>query len=219
MQVALGPRADLRRKEPPPVATTAIVPSDARQTRLGEIKAAWELYRQKQSSSPAAKQDHLQAQGSVDRLLTEISQWNCLRHGRLPKKGVVRQVLRLLWDEWQKQPSSADRLALLASMANGFRARVSKQRLRQMRATFDGHKHQFDVRGDCAIDCGRRAEVRHHIVPLTHGGGNGRHNLIAICKNCHAVIHPWLPVTLPNEMSETMVRVAREPDVFLATAA
>ena len=34
--------------------------------------------------------------------------------------------------------------------------------------------------------------VRHHIIQLQHGGNNGRKNQIALCKNCHNAIHPWL---------------------------
>ena len=29
----------------------------------------------------------------------------------------------------------------------------------------------------------------HHIVPLTAGGTNDQHNLIALCKSCHSRIH------------------------------
>jgi 5-methylcytosine-specific restriction endonuclease McrA len=32
----------------------------------------------------------------------------------------------------------------------------------------------------------------HHIIPLNGGGVNIRLNLIPLCFDCHAEIHPWL---------------------------
>jgi hypothetical protein len=40
--------------------------------------------------------------------------------------------------------------------------------------------------------CGGRAQVRHHIIWLRNGGRNQKNNVLALCNNCHAEIHPWL---------------------------
>lgn len=41
--------------------------------------------------------------------------------------------------------------------------------------------------------CGKRAEQRHHIIPLSKGGSHvAKRNIVAICKFHHAEIHPWL---------------------------
>lgn len=40
--------------------------------------------------------------------------------------------------------------------------------------------------------CGAKADVRHHIIWLKHGGLNSKRNLISLCNPCHAYIHPWL---------------------------
>lgn len=40
--------------------------------------------------------------------------------------------------------------------------------------------------------CGSEASVRHHIVPLMNGGRNSKKNLVSLCSDCHAHIHPWL---------------------------
>lgn len=33
------------------------------------------------------------------------------------------------------------------------------------------------------------SEEVHHIVPLSEGGTNKQHNLMALCKSCHSAIH------------------------------
>lgn len=42
--------------------------------------------------------------------------------------------------------------------------------------------------------CGARAQCRHHIIWIMNGGRNTRKNIIPLCNNCHAEIHPWLKV-------------------------
>lgn len=32
----------------------------------------------------------------------------------------------------------------------------------------------------------------HHLVPVAQGGETVPQNLIALCRECHATIHPWL---------------------------
>jgi len=34
--------------------------------------------------------------------------------------------------------------------------------------------------------------VAHHRIPRSHGGADSPENLICLCENCHAEIHPWL---------------------------
>ena len=48
--------------------------------------------------------------------------------------------------------------------------------------------------GYCCQGCGRdncRLDV-HHIQQLQRGGSNGLVNLITLCDECHARLHPWL---------------------------
>lgn len=40
--------------------------------------------------------------------------------------------------------------------------------------------------------CGARAQVRHHIVWIRNGGRNHKSNIVPLCRDCHAEIHPWL---------------------------
>lgn len=49
---------------------------------------------------------------------------------------------------------------------------------------FQGFKKCFACKG--------AAEVRHHIIWLKHGGRNHKRNVLALCRLCHAEIHPWL---------------------------
>lgn len=41
----------------------------------------------------------------------------------------------------------------------------------------------------CAL-CGDPRDLNiHHVIPRSHGGGNGHHNLICLCRYCHAAAH------------------------------
>jgi 5-methylcytosine-specific restriction endonuclease McrA len=57
------------------------------------------------------------------------------------------------------------------------------------------HKHKYLNGFPGCFACRGRAEVRHHIIWLSHGGRNQKNNIIALCKSCHAEIHPWLKKT------------------------
>ena len=62
-------------------------------------------------------------------------------------------------------------------------------------------RHDFDLakgklhpweRFDRCFVCQSQAECRHHIVQLQNGGNNGAKNVVSLCNQCHAKIHPWL---------------------------
>lgn len=36
------------------------------------------------------------------------------------------------------------------------------------------------------------ARCRHHIIQLQHGGFNKGNNILALCNDCHKLIHPWM---------------------------
>lgn len=46
--------------------------------------------------------------------------------------------------------------------------------------------------GPC-FACGlTKNRIWHHVIQLQNGGYNARRNLVEICNQCHAEIHPWL---------------------------
>jgi len=53
----------------------------------------------------------------------------------------------------------------------------------------------------CAC-CGRKFQYFvlqiHHITPRRNGGGNEESNLVAVCNNCHTIIHHYLDKGLPH---------------------
>ena len=71
-------------------------------------------------------------------------------------------------------------------------------RNRHTRAKFDKSKNirkKFNGFPGC-FACSGKAEVRHHIIWLSRGGRNQKNNIIALCRKCHAEIHPWLKIRL-----------------------
>lgn len=184
------------------------------QARTERLRAAWQIYREKQRAVGVDQRAEPPTNGTRPRREKSSKRWiadNC----------IAGELLDEFWTDWECKISQEGRLALLVDMANKFRGRVGAKNLLRRRKQYEALKKQLSPprKTDCATKCGRHAELRHHIIPLSMGGSNRRKNLIAICGNCHAIIHPWLAAKLPRKKSETMARVAREPDALLAAAA
>lgn len=99
-----------------------------------------------------------------------------------------------MWQRARKLigPAQADRIALLQLFAL---CRVKPPRGSGSRAD---RRHAHNQRWDKAEPgacwaCGATGHrVAHHVVQLQHGGTNWHLNIEAVCKRCHAEIHPWL---------------------------
>lgn len=55
-------------------------------------------------------------------------------------------------------------------------------------------RHSLASHRSC-FACKNKADVRHHIIWLKHGGLNSKKNLVSLCHSCHSFIHPWLMFT------------------------
>jgi hypothetical protein len=54
-------------------------------------------------------------------------------------------------------------------------------------------RHRLQSHKHCFV-CKRIAQnpARHHIIWIKNGGINSKRNMITLCFECHAEIHPWL---------------------------
>lgn len=52
-------------------------------------------------------------------------------------------------------------------------------------------RHSLHSHKKCFV-CPNDATERHHIIPIKNGGKNSKKNLVSLCENCHAEVHPWL---------------------------
>lgn len=48
------------------------------------------------------------------------------------------------------------------------------------------------INSETCYVCDNKANVRHHIIPLSMGGKNSYKNIRALCRKCHEKIHKWL---------------------------
>lgn len=65
----------------------------------------------------------------------------------------------------------------------------------QRRREFDRMKWQFHSNWIlCKVCQEKTVKHIHHIIQLQHGGTNQMKNIIGLCFDCHAEIHPWLKV-------------------------
>jgi hypothetical protein len=72
--------------------------------------------------------------------------------------------------------------------------RKSQQTLQYRRDRFNHvklHRHSIKSHDLCFV-CSGKAQCRHHLIQLQNGGINSKKNLISICNDCHAKVHPWL---------------------------
>jgi 5-methylcytosine-specific restriction endonuclease McrA len=35
--------------------------------------------------------------------------------------------------------------------------------------------------------------IWHHVIQVQHGGSSSLWNQVPLCRDCHALVHPWLP--------------------------
>lgn len=93
------------------------------------------------------------------------------------------------------------RLKILKKYANKKYIRVDKEVLARLRRRFNNRRVKtyipiVDPDGNfyiCQLCEGNTvAQCRHHVVQLQHGGFKGGRNVVFLCNNCHALIHPWL---------------------------
>ena len=71
---------------------------------------------------------------------------------------------------------------------------ISLSDLVKRRAAFDAIKEVNFPLWDCkgCYCCGQFSSVRHHVIPIQHGGSNLVSNLVPLCEPCHAKVHPHL---------------------------
>jgi 5-methylcytosine-specific restriction endonuclease McrA len=90
-------------------------------------------------------------------------------------------------------PTSKDsRLHLLQKMAE-----VKVHRKYAGKVVRDTFEKGPAVRRKCFV-CGLRAYAWHHVIQVQNGGTNHRGNLVPLCEMCHAEVHPWLEVEMPE---------------------
>jgi 5-methylcytosine-specific restriction endonuclease McrA len=99
---------------------------------------------------------------------------------------------------WKATPVGPDRLGLLVEWARVTVRARSDAELSMIRRGFNASKDEW--RGHAGVGlchaCGRDgSRVWHHIVQLQNGGTNSPNNLVKVCQPCHAVIHPFMPMT------------------------
>lgn len=61
-----------------------------------------------------------------------------------------------------------------------------KKAHQRFRDNFDSLKKTW--KWQYCFACGGRAQVRHHIILIKHGGSNSGKNIARICRTCHADI-------------------------------
>lgn len=52
-------------------------------------------------------------------------------------------------------------------------------------------KQIFERDGNRCQNCGKEANIIHHIFPEKRGGKNEPDNLIALCNKCHEMVHQF----------------------------
>ena len=119
---------------------------------------------------------------------------------------------RLLVRFWQLFRNGADRIALLRYYAQlRFRRRSIASR-----SAFEqsGIRH----RRKCAV-CRDKANHRHHIIQLCHGGLNLRANIISLCRYCHRTVHaPQGTAVKPKSRFNETPRLVKKARVPLESA-
>ena len=70
--------------------------------------------------------------------------------------------------------------------------RESSKAAPHRRRAFDKDKDAFRKYGKCWACRINPPTDRHHVVPLKNGGSNHGTNVVSLCRDCHAEVHPWM---------------------------
>ena len=109
------------------------------------------------------------------------------------------QHLRKRKDKWPHNFTQEEVLRIMRAMASHdlrgkyWRSLTTNQKLREQynkKKFTENWKPHISAR-NCYV-CDKKADIRHHIVPLKHGGHNSYLNIRSLCNACHAEIHDWL---------------------------
>jgi 5-methylcytosine-specific restriction endonuclease McrA len=112
------------------------------------------------------------------------------KHKHKPNRRVLKRLPGCLM-----QIPVHQRLLYLQNRAKEIIEKVSFHRLATMRTSFDEMKERaypFMYGLKCWACMTRSARLRHHIHQLQYGGTNKRNNIVPLCFQCHAKIHPHL---------------------------
>lgn len=81
-----------------------------------------------------------------------------------------------------------------------FRNRIS---LSIRRGKFESNRRLLRFFKRPCYVCRNKSECRHHIVSLKQGGWqSAKRNIVALCNQCHAKIHPWLAKAPQDHLTE-----------------
>lgn len=97
-----------------------------------------------------------------------------------------------------------DKLAALIALSRIEIPYHKQQPIEVRREKFNNAKHKLHPWrrfGKCFV-CEKPATARHHIVQLQSGGINSKKNIVSLCDECHAEIHPWLSHEPVNQSSD-----------------
>lgn len=107
----------------------------------------------------------------------------------------LKLILREFWEKAKVTTTTDERLVLLqdyAAIKIEFKYRIPRNVRRSKFGKLIKQK-RFPKRVACfACHDLQTKRQRHHIIQLQHGGDNRKTNIVIVCKNCHADIHPWL---------------------------
>lgn len=120
----------------------------------------------------------------------------------VPPNRVAKLLLRQFWEDYGRPRGNHSRsrvgrektLQALRDYSDLVLTERTPDQARKNRHRFNAVKQRRKKRhpGSKCFACGRPAQIRHHILQNHHGGGNAKKNLVWLCQDCHAHVHPWL---------------------------
>lgn len=108
---------------------------------------------------------------------------------------------RVLAYFWMMVHADADRIALMKQLSAVAIARPDDWDRAAQRAMAPPTTRATTICFSCFT--GDRRLYWHHIIAIQHGGSTRLQNLVPICLNCHAMVHPWLDASRPGERRRT----------------
>ncbi len=137
----------------------------------------------------------------VGRLTLGLPHYN-FRHGIMNANQIHKLKLEEFWNQFGGRKTdgvgfkTSDKLEALKRLAVFVVPFKRQSSIQDRRAAFEESKailHKlWTHRNRICFCCGHPPTARHHIIQIQNGGLNCRKNVVSLCDECHAEIHPWL---------------------------
>lgn len=87
---------------------------------------------------------------------------------------------------------------------------MERKELRKEFETMSFKQNVIEQLGTECVNCGKYANIYHHIVPLAVGGTNRLSNIVPLCEKCHGKVHNRKSLSIKSLQRQGIERAKKQ---------